>query len=501
MTVLFINGAPGCGKTYQLTKLFAESAVSARAYFAFTEAAKDEALQRLAAKGIEVHDRVSQLIKNAKPVVCTIHAFALYIYLNYIKGATQRDRSDYEYEFERIRKEVCQKNGIAYIPTDPTTPGHRLFLEFERQRNMMQEIDYDLIANKACVPSSRAKAAIEQYYDLIRRTDWGTDFTGLLEALVEHKYKISDFCAQIFIDEFQDLTPLQLALFEFNGRREIVVAGDIDQTVYQFMGVDIKRIYEIYSEARKQHLAAVRRVPQNIFELAKRVRAMMIYKADYKPESVNSTFGQLVECASLEEAINYALQLPGEKLILCYRNEDARQAYLHLVRYHGIVPQMLSKRKFTAIRKLCEVVSTVQEVLQNNNNENIFYAMLDNPPLRAKIEHDGLGTQDISKLLQLLDNECRRVLGAPFASLPKLRPRNDVKIDTVHEAKGREADVVVVYDYYPRLRFETGLEETDAQAKLLYVALTRTRRDLIIARKRTSRGQSASSLLYKFLSC
>jgi len=498
MSLEFINGAPGCGKTFNLVKRFAESPVRAKVYLAFTDSAKEEALERIIEKEPEASDKPSKLLDNSEPVVSTIHSMGLLLYSRYVEKIQRDVEANVEIIIDNIKRKICKKLNIA-ITDNPDSPGNRMFLEFERQRNLLfDSIDFSLIANKSGIAETRAREAIEQYLSEIKKTPWKTDFTGILEALRENKIKLSDFADEIYIDEFQDLTKLQLSLFDFSGKKKIVVAGDIDQTVYQFLGVDTKAIYDLYQDSKKIHLPNVRRVPRNLFKVAKAVRRMMRWKADYDPESINTFTGKFFIYPTFETGIDYLMKLPGSKMILVYRNKDLREGFAYLVSRYGVIPKIYSRRKFKKMQRVAELVANLQEQIKLSEKTGDWQAVSLSifDALRVEVPPNK------SSILNFLKNELseltQKFFGRKFFDLPKLKFANDIWIDTVHEAKGREADNVLLFDYYPRMKYETNIFEIDAQAKMLYVALTRTRKNILVARLSSSRGRIYNSLLRKF---
>ncbi len=64
----------------------------------------------------------------------------------------------------------------------------------------------------------------------------------MIERLIEEKHKIPEFDV-VFIDEAQDLSPLQWKLYDVlkTKAKDIYLAGDDDQAIFAWAGADVKR--------------------------------------------------------------------------------------------------------------------------------------------------------------------------------------------------------------------------------------------------------------------
>ena len=67
------------------------------------------------------------------------------------------------------------------------------------------------------------------------------DFTDMIE-----KFIMAELCPKfdvVFIDEAQDLSPIQWKMLEIikNNTKHMILAGDDDQAIYAWAGADVKR--------------------------------------------------------------------------------------------------------------------------------------------------------------------------------------------------------------------------------------------------------------------
>jgi DNA helicase-2/ATP-dependent DNA helicase PcrA len=118
------------------------------------------------------------------------------------------------------------------------------------------------------------------------------DFSDMLERVLEHGLRPDvDF---VFLDEAQDLSPLQIAAVEmwFEPCREVYVAGDDDQAVYGFQGAEPDWLLQVTGRHPSEVLAQSYRVPAAAFSIARSCSFEMI-----RLSGVNSAPGNRSFCA------------------------------------------------------------------------------------------------------------------------------------------------------------------------------------------------------------
>ena len=91
------------------------------------------------------------------------------------------------------------------------------------------------------------------------------DFNDMIEMLLEKDNKIPQFDA-VFIDEAQDLSPLQWKLYDKlkEKSKDIYLAGDDDQAIFAWAGADVNRF--INEPAKEKVLHKSRRISKAIQE-------------------------------------------------------------------------------------------------------------------------------------------------------------------------------------------------------------------------------------------
>ena len=89
------------------------------------------------------------------------------------------------------------------------------------------------------------------------------DFNNLIQILINQPENIPEFDV-IFIDEAQDLSPLQWKLFDIlkTKTKDIYLAGDDDQSIFAWAGADVKRF--LAEPAKEKTLIYSKRISKSI---------------------------------------------------------------------------------------------------------------------------------------------------------------------------------------------------------------------------------------------
>lgn len=262
-----IYGPPGTGKTTALLNKVDEALSNGVdpthiGYFAFTRQAANEAVERACAR--------FHLDKSQLPWFRTLHSFALRL-----SGIRQE---------QVMQPEHYKEVGIAL--------GFNLDVEGS---SLSGEDAFDL--NKSSSPivnlmnlARLRKIDLRQQYDESEISEsWNTvkyvatalqeyknryqlfDFTDMLEVFVNESAQFCPRLAVTFVDEAQDLSPLQwdvAHVLEQNSER-IYAAGDDDQAIYRWAGADVEHFINL--NGGYEVLEQSYRVPASVHPMAERV--------------------------------------------------------------------------------------------------------------------------------------------------------------------------------------------------------------------------------------
>lgn len=313
----------------------------------------------------------------------------------------------------------------------------------------------------------------------------GWDFMSLLEEGVQSGLSFrADYVA---IDEVNDLTPLQLAICERAEGETVVYAGDLDQCIYGWAGVDpeaIRRLAVDSHEIRQESY----RLPSVIAENADR-----ILKAAF-PIIPKKTGGEIQRFADAEGAIDLLRKRPqelGSVLILGRTNHILErikplceglnmtrtgkdEAIGHLYRLIGSPPERFT---LTDAEALTGPWLPSASYWKRGGKEAVKMLLRSDKTLTLE-QFLAYGTKEMRRVWSRVDrsflDEYTYSKGMVNPALPL------VSFSTFHGSKGLEADTVVLLtDSTERVEMSDILSPDEAR-RLAYVAATRCKERLYI---------------------
>ena len=253
-----IYGPPGTGKTYRLisrAKAYARVGTPLHkiGYFAFTKKAAGEAKKRMPAEDKKL------------PYFQTLHSFAFnllklneddvmqpYHYENFGKKLNVKVKYYDRYNEEETNFLTCDN---AYFQLIHRAINRCVDIreEFDRGEHNSKEVEWDMLEH------------IYKNYLVYKNKKKMMDFNDMIEMLLEKDNKIPQFDA-VFIDEAQDLSPLQWKLYDKlkEKSKDIYLAGDDDQAIFAWAGADVNRF--INEPAKEKVLHKSRRISKAIQE-------------------------------------------------------------------------------------------------------------------------------------------------------------------------------------------------------------------------------------------
>jgi len=486
-----IYGPPGTGKTTALLNKVDEALTAGVnpahiGYFAFTRQAANEAIDRACQR--------FNLEKTQLPWFRTLHSFALKL-----SGIRQEQIMQSEHY-----KELGYALGYDLV-TDTSTED-----AFDLNKNNNPIIGLINLARLRKVDLR------QQYNDSNMNIPWSTikyvsdsmneyknrfnlyDFTDMLEVFVRDG---ADFCPRLaitFIDEAQDLSPLQwdvAHVLEQHSDR-IYCAGDDDQAIYRWAGADVEHFiglnggYEVLEQSYRvpatvhplaegiakriarrvpktylprKDLGSVQRIPSTSYidfsEGSWLVLAQAGYFLDAATQDLKSRGylysrnGRRSISEKLSEAINGWEQLRKGRSIT---GEAARAIYSYMSVNDRV------KRGFKKLPTLDDDDTVTLDVLQKDHgllatDEMIWHEAMDKLPSGERAY--------ITALL-------RR--GEKFNAIPR------IALSTIHGSKGGEADNVVLYTDLSPAAQKASETAPDDLHRVFYVGVTRTKKNLYL---------------------
>ena len=468
-------GPPGTGKTHKLisrAKAYIRigTPLDSIAYFAFTKKAAKVARNRMPVDNDKLY------------YFRTIHSFAFdQLDLN-TKKVMQP--SDYEKIGKKLNVRVkyydkYNKEEIFYLNND--SPYFQMIgRAMNRDVSIREEYDRNEHNRKEIKKFSILKNIddnLKEYKKVKKKLDFNDMIYKLIEKENLPKFKV------IFIDEAQDLSPLQWKLFDRlkEYADDIYLAGDDDQAIFAWAGADVNRF--INEPAKETVLKYSKRISkavqeQSIVPLTNIVgqrKLKQYYARDYEGlserinnlDQVDLTQGKwLIQTRTISRLNKMKKEL--RKRNLYYETNKGKsfkvRIYNASVNYNSWCRGIPLEEK--EIKDIIEFTGLKQE--QWDKNINWFDAFKETDyKEREYIKHLLDNNED-------LDKDAR------------------IQLSTIHAAKGGEEDnVIICLDIGDKIKkaIKKSQDKHDEEHRVWYVGSTRARNNLYKLKARIKRNE------------
>lgn len=298
------------------------------------------------------------------------------------------------------------------------------------------------------------------------------DFTDMISITM--KVVKSNFFPKydvVFIDEVQDLNPLQKKFIEniIGKSGRFIAVGDKNQSIYSFMGSNIDSFNQFKSKERTTvlPLSVSYRCPKLVIELANQIFPGI--------ESFEENGDGVVRFGKLNEV------KPGD-FVICRNNLPLIESFLSILKTGNKV-SILGKDLGINLLKIFESVDTIDQLdtLLEKKRDTLNEKGINNPEFNS-------GYQDLKEKIDILKylyknsnssiSETKKLLNKIFTDKSD---NNDILLMTGHKSKGLEADRV--FYLYPELipsKYAKTEIELNQEKCLEYVIITRAKKELII---------------------
>lgn len=519
-----VVGPPGCGKTTTLLRLLraaVESGIPSEriAFCSHTRAACREVRERLAA------GRVVSRGPRSWPWLRTTHSIAWRLLGRpEIMDDEHWTALGSRYAWRFSPSSGQGDDGPGSMPSATEADDARSLLAWAAGR--MVSAEQALCSARGRDVSARLVRDIAEAAEAYKRAHGVVEFHDVLRSVLDSDLRPD--VGALFVDEAQDLAPLQAALVErwARGCSRVVVAGDDDQTIYAFGGACPAWMQGLATRARVQVLAQSYRVPAPVHAAALQVAARI---QDRLPKEYAPRPGAAPPVA-IVDGVREAIAAVGDasSVFVLARNRRFLSPWLAQLRDAGEVAEL--DRRGGGEPKGLRAVRAVRDLRAGAASVDAgdVKALFDFVPLQVRgacpagaIVALPRGVKSKAKSVKgRLDVHVMRLdwgLGDFLVTLgimgpailtggtSKLSPRDRAhyerllaaggeprwRLMTAHASKGREADAVVIVpdmSARPFNELASGITEiADAEHRLAYVATTRARHRLVIVRPETSR--------------
>jgi superfamily I DNA/RNA helicase len=489
MSTRKIYGPPGTGKTTRLinyvkTLVKFGTPINKIGYFAFTKKAAEEAIDRM----LEAFPKYSQ--KDLK-YFRTLHSLA-FTELGMKKSNVMQDEH-YEDIGRKLGIEVTvYSNGDEKTGFVDSDSEYFNIINAARIKENTIEEEYNTDMYSEDIDKHQLKI-LKDEVDNYKQAYGLVDFTDMIE-----KFNVSKLCPKydvVFIDEAQDLSPIQWRMYDIlkKNSKHIILAGDDDQAIYGWAGADVKRFQD--EPAKDIILPQSYRIPEKVQEIASCILNRIPDDRRIKKKwSARPEQGYVEYITSIED-------IPldsGDWLIL------ARTNY----RLKNLVPQLKERGLYFEIKNRksyrTRLYRSIQDYTRWTNGaklslsecRDLFEFLELDKELKDERMYDlkefGYSfTDDWYQVFKSDPEECLYIREM-IRNEEKLSQDPRIKLSTIHAAKGGEAtNVLIILDNTKKIReaIEKNQDKYDEEQRVWYVGVTRTKQNLyIMAAKKEDKG-------------
>lgn len=334
-----------------------------------------------------------------------------------------------------------------------------------------------------------------KFYKQFRAQKNKYDFTDQLEKYIEQD--IRPYFEYVFVDEAQDLSPLQWDVIDFISKdaKEVFVAGDDKQSIFKFAGGDPSSL--INRQGNRVVLDTSYRLPQPVLKYAERIAEDIKEKQAYTVQS-NKEQGSVQHIHSIDD-VDFS---EGTWFLLCRNKAMVEIFECELMRIKQLFvsnsPNSLFSEKqiqniliWEQLRKGYKFKAHKLKVLYNDylptgtavarGSKKLINSMPDSELFDKDDLKNSFGlrtTDKWDKVFKLPDITKEVLLKAE--SEDKLDKSANIEISTIHATKGREADNVIILPDMTYTTYKGMLKDPDNEHRVFYVAATRARQNLYI---------------------
>ena len=455
-------GPPGTGKTHRLisrAKAYARIGVPLDriGYFAFTKKAADEAKERM--------PFANKKLRYFK----TLHALAFECL-----GMIQEDvMQPYHYE------ELGKKLNLQVKFYDRYNKDESFYLGFENTYFQIIQRAFNRNVNL------KKEFNLEEYDP--KDVDWITldhinknlsnykskkkifEFNDMIKNLTDQPKKIPEFDV-IFIDEAQDLSPLQWKLYDIlkTKAKDIYLAGDDDQAIFAWAGADVSRF--IKEPAKEKVLIYSKRISKAVQEQSKVAIGNIVGIKKQKLYYPRNYKGISEEIYNLDEID----LIKGKWLILARTVSKLKK----------IEEILIEKGLYFESNKGKSIPVTLYRAIKNYERWRKGEELLEE---HIKDIKDYIGNVKWNKNkgwfeeFSLAHDDDKEYLVRLFENKENLDEPSRIWISTIHAIKGGEQDnVILCLDLGDKIikAMSQSQDKADEEHRVWYVAYTRAKNNL-----------------------
>ena len=328
------------------------------------------------------------------------------------------------------------------------------------------------------------------------------------KGLIDYNDMVSKFIDQdispsfdvLFIDEAQDLSPLQWRMVRTLWAKadKTYIAGDDDQAIFKWAGADVDTFIALKEEVDYiDTLSQSYRIPGGpIHEMSQKIirNVSKRYDKDYMPRQEMGDLTRYSDVTQIDmsqgewlvlSTANYFLddikdlcELQGWYYSHKHRNSIkldlllAIQTWEKWRNFEHLLPVASIKNIYSYLGD--NVTKGYQKGKTFDENEEGYY-------IQECMDSHGLQTDDVwYKAFAGLDTETENYIRSMLANKEKISQTPRITLSTIHGAKGGEADNVLLLPDITKSAADHDDIDPDELHRLFYVAVTRAKKSLHI---------------------
>jgi superfamily I DNA/RNA helicase len=468
-----IYGPPGTGKTEKLIRramayIRIGTPINSIGYFAFTRKAAHEARDRMLSKN-------SQYKKKELKYFQTLHSLAFHT----LGLKEENVMQDYHYnDLGKILSiRVNAKKDADASPYLSCDNEYFQIILKAKEKGISVWDEYCTGEHSSNVKPDLLKH-IEVNYNLYKVNNNLIDFADMIKKFLS-KPELCPSFNTVFIDEAQDLSPIQWQMYDMlkNNSKNVYLAGDDDQAIYGWAGADVDRF--IKEPAKEKVLSKSRRIPIAVQEISKiiteRIQGLRATK-NYLPRNEQGL------CSKINSLEN--VDLYNGKWLILTRTISRAKEICDLLKVKGLYHENKHRKSYDT--KLYKAIINHSKWLKGE----------DIPDTALEDIKEYMGERELKKDLKWY--ECFDTASADekiyirlmLSNGEKLSNEARIKVSTIHAAKGGECEnVILVLDNAKKIREATAhsIIKRDEEHRVWYVGCTRAKRNLYLMRAKIER--------------
>ena len=480
-----IFGPPGTGKTTTLLNYVDEyikkgTDLNRIGYFAFTRKAANEAKDRML-------ERNPELDKKDLRYFQTLHSFAFHTL-----GMSEENVMQ-PVHYEQIGKELNLR-----VTDEGDESGYLNFnseyfklINKARVKNISVEEEFNTNEWSDEVDYETLGHVYLNYNYFKGETLY--DFNDMITKFINEKEKCKEFDV-IFIDEAQDLSPIQWNMFDVlkEKSKDVYLAGDDDQAIFAWAGADVNRF--LNEPAEEEILSYSNRIPPAVQDLTNIILERIVTRKqkDYKPKK--GTEGSVQHIYNMD----HIDLTQGNWLILTrttYRSDEiSKQLRQNNLYFKNRFGKSYNTRLYKAVLNFSQLCKG--SALSSADSKELAEYTSRSPQFSDKqalykLDDFGYLPNDLwYNVFTKADQEDCLYIRTMLSNGEKLSQDPRIEVSTIHAAKGGESEnVIVVLDNAKKIRdsVENNINKADEEHRVWYVAVTRTKENLYLLKPKKER--------------